>query len=101
MYQLLYVHCTVVDSVTAKHFSLLHQEFHQRLGFFSGLPPSPPSSLDGGGNGEFGNIRTVRAMKSLGGDAGSPKRKANGSLIAIDVLSSYSMVQFLVQFLQL
>jgi hypothetical protein len=68
-------------SLTVKHFVLLHQEFHQRLGFSSGLPPSPPSALDGVGNGEFGIIRNARAMKPIGDDVGMPKRKANGSLI--------------------
>lgn len=55
---------------------------------YPGLPPSPPSAPDGVGNGAFGNSRNARAMKPLGVDVGRPKRKVNGSLIAIAVLST-------------
>ncbi|KAM0835676.1 hypothetical protein ACQ4PT_062784 [Festuca glaucescens] len=55
---------------------------------YPGLPPSPPSAPDGGGHGAFGNSRNARAMKPLGVDVGRPKRKVNGSVIAIAVLST-------------
>ncbi|OEL36712.1 Receptor-like serine/threonine-protein kinase ALE2, partial [Dichanthelium oligosanthes] len=55
--------------------------------FFAGLPPSPPSS-HGVDDGAFGNNRNARAMKPLGVDVRRPKRKVNGSLITIAVLST-------------
>ncbi|VAH57653.1 unnamed protein product [Triticum turgidum subsp. durum] len=51
---------------------------------YPGLPPSPPSAPAGA----FGNSRNARAMKPLGVDVGRPKRKVNGSVIAIAVLST-------------
>nr|CAB3471877.1 unnamed protein product [Digitaria exilis] len=54
----------------------------------AGLPPSPPSAPAGVGDGAFGNNRNARAMKPLGVDVSRHKRKANGSLIAIAVLST-------------
>lgn len=54
---------------------------------YPGLPPSPPSG-QGVGDGAFGNNRNARAVKPLGVDVRSPKRKVNGSLIAIVVLST-------------
>lgn len=74
--------------VTVKHFAFLHQEFHQRFGFCSGLPPCAPSTLDGVGNGAFGNNRNARAMNPQRDDGRWPKRKANRSLISIVVLSA-------------
>lgn len=62
--------------------------FHQWYGFCSGLPPSPPSAPEGVRDGAFGNSRNARAMKPLGVDVRRPKRKVNGSLIAIAVLST-------------
>lgn len=62
--------------------------FDQRYVFFSGLPPSPPSAPEGVGDGAFGNSRNARAIKPLGVDVRRPKRKVNGSLIAIAVLST-------------
>ena len=56
--------------------------------FCAGLPPSPPSAPEGVGDGAFGNNRNARAMKPLGVDIRRPKRKVNGSLIAIAVLST-------------
>ncbi|CAL4952134.1 unnamed protein product [Urochloa decumbens] len=50
---------------------------------YPGLPPSPPSAPEG-----VGNNRNARAMKPLGVDVRRPKRKVNGSLIAIAVLST-------------
>ncbi|CAM0880206.1 unnamed protein product [Alopecurus aequalis] len=50
---------------------------------YPGLPPSPPSAPDA-----VGNSRNARAMKPLGVDVGRPKRKVNGSLVAIAVLST-------------
>ncbi|KAK8452595.1 hypothetical protein SEVIR_5G135900v4 [Setaria viridis] len=55
---------------------------------YPGLPPSPPSAPEGVGDGAFGNNRNARAMKPLGVDVRRPKRKVNGSLIAIAVLST-------------
>lgn len=55
---------------------------------YPGLPPSPPSAPEGVGKGAFGNSRNGRAMKPLGVDVRRPKRKVNGSLIAIAVLST-------------
>ncbi|CAO2199377.1 unnamed protein product [Urochloa humidicola] len=55
---------------------------------YPGLPPSPPSAPEGAGDGAFGNNRNARAMKPLGVDVRRPKRKVNGSLIAIAVLST-------------
>ncbi|KAG2586390.1 hypothetical protein PVAP13_5NG053700 [Panicum virgatum] len=55
---------------------------------YPGLPPSPPSAPEGVGDGAFGNNRNARAMKPLGVDIRRPKRKVNGSLIAIAVLST-------------
>lgn len=55
---------------------------------YPGLPPSPPSGQEGVGDGAFGNNRNARAVKPLGVDVRSPKRKVNGSLIAIVVLST-------------
>lgn len=52
---------------------------------YPGLPPSPPSAPNAGA---FGNSRNARAMKPLGVDVGRPKRKVNGSVIAIAVLST-------------
>ncbi|XP_044974994.1 receptor-like serine/threonine-protein kinase ALE2 isoform X2 [Hordeum vulgare subsp. vulgare] len=52
---------------------------------YPGLPPSPPSAPNAGA---FGNSRNARAMKPLGVDVGGPKRKVNGSVIAIAVLST-------------
>ncbi|VAH73346.1 unnamed protein product [Triticum turgidum subsp. durum] len=51
---------------------------------YPGLPPSPPSAPAGA----FGNSRNARAMKPLGVDVGKPKRKVNGSVIAIAALST-------------
>lgn len=75
-------------------FSLLNMlnfcttSFHQRYGFCAGLPPSPPSAPESVGDGAFGNNRNARAMKPLGVDVGRPKKRVNGSLIAIAVLST-------------
>ncbi|KAL6838708.1 hypothetical protein ACP4OV_031422 [Aristida adscensionis] len=56
---------------------------------YPGLPPSPPSAPGSVGDGAFGNNRNARAMKPLGVDVSrKPKRKVNGSLIAIAVLSA-------------
>ncbi|XP_062213006.1 receptor-like serine/threonine-protein kinase ALE2 isoform X2 [Phragmites australis] len=55
---------------------------------YPGLPPSPPSAPESVGDGAFGNNRNARAVKPLGVDVGRPKRKINGSLVAIAVLSS-------------
>ncbi|XP_015688161.1 receptor-like serine/threonine-protein kinase ALE2 isoform X2 [Oryza brachyantha] len=55
---------------------------------YPGLPPSPPSAPESVGDGAFSNSRNARAMKPLGVDVNRPKRKANGSLIAIAVLST-------------
>uniref|UniRef100_A0A0D9UXW2 Protein kinase domain-containing protein n=1 Tax=Leersia perrieri TaxID=77586 RepID=A0A0D9UXW2_9ORYZ len=55
---------------------------------YPGLPPSPPSAPESVGDGAFGNNRNARAMKPLGVDVSRPKRKGNGSLIAIVVLST-------------
>ncbi|CAO2161420.1 unnamed protein product [Urochloa humidicola] len=55
---------------------------------YPGLPPSPPSAPEGVGDGAFGNNRNARAMKPLGVDVRRTKRKVNGSLIAIAVLST-------------
>ncbi|KAL6627267.1 hypothetical protein ACP70R_030993 [Stipagrostis hirtigluma subsp. patula] len=56
---------------------------------YPGLPPSPPSAPGSVGNGAFGNSRNARAMKPLGVDVSRrPQKKANGSLIAIAVLSA-------------
>ncbi|KAG2595098.1 receptor-like serine/threonine-protein kinase ALE2 isoform X2 [Panicum virgatum] len=55
---------------------------------YPGLPPSPPSAPEGVGDGALGNNRNARAMKPLGVDVRRPKRKVNGSLIAIAVLST-------------
>ncbi|CAO2174953.1 unnamed protein product [Urochloa humidicola] len=55
---------------------------------YPGLPPSPPSAPESVGDGAFGNNRNARAMKPLGVDVRRPKRKVNGSLIAIAVLST-------------
>ncbi|KAL5227690.1 hypothetical protein ABZP36_015955 [Zizania latifolia] len=55
---------------------------------YPGLPPSPPSAPESVGDGAFGNNRNAQAMKPLGVDVRRPKRKVNGSLIAIAVLST-------------
>ncbi|KAG8045577.1 hypothetical protein GUJ93_ZPchr0008g11861 [Zizania palustris] len=55
---------------------------------YPGLPPSPPSAPESVGDGAFGNNINAQAMKPLGVDVGRPKRKVNGSLIAIAVLST-------------
>ncbi|XP_015622425.1 receptor-like serine/threonine-protein kinase ALE2 isoform X1 [Oryza sativa Japonica Group] len=55
---------------------------------YPGLPPSPPSAPESVGDGAFGNNRNARAMKPLGVDVGRPKKRVNGSLIAIAVLST-------------
>ncbi|KAJ1282171.1 hypothetical protein BS78_03G030400 [Paspalum vaginatum] len=54
---------------------------------YPGLPPSPPSAPEGDGDRALDN-RNARAMKPLGVDIRRPKRKVNGSLIAIAVLST-------------
>lgn len=58
---------------------------------YAGLPSSPPKAPANVNveDGQFGNNRNARAMKPLGVDVRKPKRKANGSLIAIVVLSSF------------
>ncbi|XP_062195296.1 receptor-like serine/threonine-protein kinase ALE2 isoform X2 [Phragmites australis] len=55
---------------------------------YPGLPPSPPSAPESIGDGAFGNNRNAQALKPLGVDVSRPKRKVNGSLIAIAVLST-------------
>ncbi|XP_020097313.1 receptor-like serine/threonine-protein kinase ALE2 isoform X2 [Ananas comosus] len=58
---------------------------------YPGLPSSPPKAPANVNveDGQFGNNRNARAMKPLGVDVRKPKRKANGSLIAIVILSSF------------
>lgn len=58
------------------------------MNFCAGLPPSPPSASEGVGDGALGNNRNARAIKPLGVDVSRRKRKVNGSLIAIAVLST-------------
>ncbi|KAF0915983.1 hypothetical protein E2562_000616 [Oryza meyeriana var. granulata] len=55
---------------------------------YPGLPPSPPSAPESVGDGAFGNNRNARAMKPLGVDVSRPKKRINGSLIAIAILST-------------
>ncbi|URE12007.1 STYKc, partial [Musa troglodytarum] len=59
---------------------------------YPGLPPSPPRAPGGGNIGSFGNNSNAMAIKPLGVDVRKQKGKTNWNLIAVIILSSFSVL---------